>query len=151
MSRKRKRYFKGWGLPYVQRICGEDGDLYLWRLNLFATPWFGLKLHWIRREDHDPDLHDHPWWFASFILWGWYVEELPKFVDGEWHNYDTRMRLRCLLSWKRATDCHRIVEVPHYGAVTLVVTGPYERMWGFHTMTGWLNYKDYLGVNEDGR
>ncbi|MFP5276951.1 MAG: DNA methyltransferase [Acidobacteriota bacterium] len=52
-----------------------DGDSpYLTRYTLFSTPWIHLCIHVFHRSDAD-ELHDHPWPFASLILWGGYIEE----------------------------------------------------------------------------
>lgn len=45
---------------------------------IFEHPLGTVRLHHIRRPDMDVELHDHPWWFFSLILKGWYEEEHPK-------------------------------------------------------------------------
>ena len=65
---------------------GAGGDPYLDRLRIIQTPWFGLYLHHIHRPDREPDPHDHPWWFASLVLTGWYEEEL-------WHDKHQPLRM----------------------------------------------------------
>ena len=72
-----------WKFFKVKKIYREDGKLYLWRLYILRTPWFGVMLHKIM--DDDPDcLHDHPWSFVSFILKGGY-EEIQSYDNKERH------------------------------------------------------------------
>lgn len=124
------------------------GDLYLWRLRVLETPWWGIKLHWIRRPDKDRDLHDHPWPFVSFILFGAYVEEVPakpeRDKSGWW--LGTKQLVKSRVSVKRAEDAHRIVAVSRLGAWTLVFNGKKQRSWGFWTKDGWRAWREYLGV-----
>jgi hypothetical protein len=121
-----------------------DGTLYLWRLRVLETPWFGVKLHWIRGADDDRALHDHPWWFVSFVLWGSYEEIVPKTGQPLFCGADRR-RVRWF-NRKKATDLHRIVQVSRGGAWTLVVNGPYQRKWGFQTRYGWTPWDVFLGL-----
>jgi hypothetical protein len=60
---------------------GRDSDPYLDRLRIVGTPQFSLYLHHIHRPDEEPDPHDHPWWFASLVLAGWYEETVWPIVD----------------------------------------------------------------------
>lgn len=136
------------------RIDKPDG-LYLWRLYILTTPLFGLKLHWIRKPDYDPDPHDHPWWFISLVLKGWYKEEisdlsfLPESKPFWWHN--ARYTLIRTVRWfnrKPARGVHRVLEVSPGGAWTLVLNGHYSRKWGFLTREGWVPYEKYLGIEK---
>jgi hypothetical protein len=104
-----------------------NGDLYLSRLNLLKTPWFSVKLHWIILPDPDRDLHDHPWPFVSFVLSGGYKEiEAKDPANGpiverviNWFNY------------KNTITSHRITVVQP-NTITLIVTGPKIKGWGFY-------------------
>lgn len=42
-----------------------------------------------------------------------------------------------------AEDLHRIVALPEGPVWTLVVTGPYERRWGFQTPSGWVYWRNH--------
>lgn len=128
-----------WNFMRPFPIRRTDGTLYLWRLRVLETPWFGIKLHWIRGPDDDRALHDHPWAFASFVLWGSYGEIVP----GKTMTFFKRVRW---FNFKRATDLHRIVEVSRGGAWTLVFNGPYRRKWGFQTESGWTPWDVFLGI-----
>lgn len=106
-----------------------DGDLYLSRLNLIATPWFSVKLHWIHRPDPDRDLHDHPWLFVALVLRGSYWEYESK----DPANTPGKLRLIKWFNFKNTKTGHRISQTVG-NVLTLVVTGPKDREkdWGFY-------------------
>lgn len=124
-------------------------EVYLTRLYLLETPYGGIKLHWIHRPDNDRHLHDHPWWFLSIVLWGHYDEEVPE-VYQTWmgpkvmHNRKRMQRIRWG-TFKKPEQFHRIARLAPR-TLTLVITGPKVREWGFQTETGWIHWKKYLGV-----
>lgn len=106
-----------------------DDELYLTRLNLIATPWFSVKLHWIHRPDPDRDLHDHPWPFVAFVLRGSYFE----FESKDPRNKPGEVRWIKWFNYKNTKTGHRIAHT--VGKVlTLVITGPKNRKkeWGFY-------------------
>lgn len=117
-----------------------NGELYLTRFNILQTPWFGIKLHWIHKPDPDRGLHDHPWPFVSFVLRGWYkefVSDFPPFTSIKkqtikWFNF------------KNTFSAHRICEVSGK-TLTLVITGPRSKSWGFYDDSG--NYIDWKDVD----
>lgn len=117
--------------------------VYLRRWNLIVTPWFAIKVHHIILPDGDRILHDHPWAFATFILSGGYIEELPCGVaaNGCWETLFKR-RKRFSLHMLRANGLHRIHALveeytvkrdgrPGRSTWTLVFTTGYKRDWGF--------------------
>lgn len=106
------------------------GALYLVRLHLVRIPWASVMLHWILKPDPHADPHDHPVSFLSITLRGGYTEWTPTGLR--------RQRVRLI----RATDVHRIVLVDP-GTLTLAITGPNLRVWGFHTPEGWLDWRTY--------
>lgn len=137
---------KGRKGPRWAFLEGEDiakrGDPYLDRLRLFSCPWFGIYLHHIHRPDADPDPHDHPWWFASFILSGSYLEDFwpDKKEHGYWY---TRVRSRFSFVPFSRKQCHSVTEIN--GLVwTLVITGPRKSGWGFWTKDGYVSWRNYI-------
>ena len=115
-----------------------QNEIYLTRLHLFQTPWFSCMLHWIKRADPQPDLHDHPNTFLSIILRGWYEEEIVP------RGQDHRIRRHIsLFNLKRPTDKHRIVALAGR-TLTLVLAGPVVRGWGFHAPEGWVPWRQYI-------
>lgn len=144
MSRERRaRWDFGWRRS-SHFVIGKPGDPMMHRWRLIQTPWFGVYVHFIYREDLDPVPHDHPWQFWSLILRGGYTEELhldPRDRDGKvliangiprwtWHHFPL----------ERA---HRIVYVlPR--TVTLCIVGRKRRVWGFYDNHVWIDYRDAL-------
>ncbi len=111
---------------------------YILRLHIVKTPWFAVCLHWIRKPDAEPYLHDHPVSFLSIILRGRYAE-IRASGDGDvghrvhrWYN----------VVRARQTDRHRIIFC-RANTLTLCFMGPKTRDWGFHMPEGWVMWKDY--------
>ncbi len=131
-----------WGLwRWYDIVIG--GELYLSRLTLFKCPWFSVKLHWIHKADPDRDMHCHPWPFASLVLRGWYKEleckdptvrafciEASEPVEAD-HIAPVKERLIRWFNRKDTLAAHRITEVSSR-LLTLVVTGPKSKSWGFY-------------------
>ena len=72
-------------------------------------------------------LHDHPWWFASLVMSGSYIEH-----TAEWAAH----RRRASVALRSSSFQHRIelpvgADGPPRSCRTLVVTGPKVRAWGF--------------------
>lgn len=120
-------------------IRDMDGEPYLVRWNWRPCRWFSIKLHRILKADPGRDLHDHPWWFFSFVLWGSYVEEVPCKKNG------SRFLTRRWLNLKPARGLHRIIET-RGNVWTLVINGPRVRQWGFQTGRGWVPWHIYHNV-----
>ena len=99
-----------------------------------------LLLHHIWRPDCDRAPHDHPWWFVSLVLKGWYLENRYN-ADG-YFTHQVRRR-RFSIGFRRSTDLHDIREVSP-NLWTLVLVGPKCREWGFMTNDGWVHWKDYI-------
>lgn len=130
---------------FYKHDIGPEDDVYMrrWILRVFG---YSIRLHHIRRPDGERDLHDHPFWFVSFVLRGWYKErvgvfahDLPGLVSMTWTE-----TIRWL-NTKSAMKPHKITETPPGGVWTLVFTGRIVRRWGFHVPgKGWVVYSDYL-------
>jgi hypothetical protein len=124
----------------------EPEKIYLKRLRIVQTPWFGVYLHWIYLPDRDRDPHDHPWTFASIVLRGGYGEEVivPESPDPR-----TRMVVHRAPSVHimRMWQAHRI-RVLKPNTMTLVFTGPRKRVWGFWANKDFVPWDAY--VNADG-
>jgi hypothetical protein len=122
-----------------RRLIGSGDSVYLDRMYVVQTPWFGIMFHRIFRPDNQRDLHDHPWNFLSLILLGSYVEDT---VDGP--------RERRWMNVKRAEDRHSIREVSRSPVWTLVFTGKKRRTWGFWVDGGtrFVKWTEYDKVDE---
>lgn len=110
---------------------------YILRLHVFKTPFCAVCLHWIRKADRDPWLHDHPVSFLSLILRGSYAELRAK-------NGDVEHRVRKWFNVIRANrvDRHRIIFC-RKNTLTLCFMGPKVQEWGFYTPGGWIGWKEY--------
>lgn len=113
--------------------------------------WFNIYLHEFRGGDDDRALHDHPWWSCSIILSGWYVEHMPRRTDQP--NAATRAVFRDTgaVTFRRPADPHRI-ELLETRAITLFITGPRVREWGFWCgHKGWRHWRIFTDPKDSGQ
>jgi hypothetical protein len=110
---------------------------YMERFWILRTPWLSARIHRILRSDHDRDLHDHPWDYASVILRGGYFEIT---ADGErWYGPGS-------IVFRRADHLHRLVLREGSSTTTLFVHRRKTRDWGFRTATGWIDWRTYVAA-----
>jgi hypothetical protein len=123
-------------------IIGDEDDPYMRRWWIIPrNEGCNVYLHEILRSDDDRALHDHPWDNRSLLLIGSYVEHTPegKFVREEgWTGV------------RQATDAHRLEVIEGERCVSLFMTGPKVREWGFHCPKGWVHWQDFC-AGEDGQ
>lgn len=94
-----------------------------------------VYLHEILPSDDDRALHDHPWPNTSMLLAGRYVEHTP----GE----KATIREAGSIVSREASDAHRLEILPGERAVSLFITGPKSREWGFWCPKGWVHWRDF--------
>lgn len=126
----------------VKQVEGKDA-LYLRRFFIFRTkmfPNFRIFLHFINRSDDDRHLHDHPWDFTSLILSGGYNEVLPP---GD----EFMVRKPGQILRNKAEHIHKVQLRDNKPAWTLVRARQARRIWGFHTESGWVDWRKYLGLD----
>jgi len=116
------------------------GYMHRW---IVQTPWGTVRLHRILRADAGWDLHDYPFDFTSLILRGGYTEVRER-DDEDGPVYVARMFTAGRVVRRQAADLHRITAVLP-GTLTLVVSGPRVRKWGFLTRLGWVPHDAYQG------
>ena len=103
------------------------------------NPWCNVYLHDIRKSDDDRAFHDHPWTNWSFLIEGGYIEHTPM---GSFERKAGDFVMR------GANQFHRL-EVPEGGsAISLFITGPKVREWGFACPQGWVHWKDFTDEND---
>lgn len=101
-----------------------------------------LYLHETLRSDEDV-MHDHPWDNTSFVLSGGYIEHTS--LGGR------VIRMPGDVISRKATDAHRLELVGGYPSISLFLTGPKVREWGFHCPKGWVPWQEFTGGYHDGR
>lgn len=114
-----------------EEICrGEGDDVFFdrwwlrrkWREASAAHPLCidNIYLHHFLRSDRE-DRHCHPWDNGTLVLRGSYVEDTP---EGRFTRSAGEIVVR------QAEQRHAIIEVEP-GTISLFVTGPRRREWGF--------------------
>jgi len=106
--------------------------------NEFANQY----LHEICKSDDDRALHDHPWPNSSLILSGRYIEHTPE---------GSVLRVTGDFVQRPAEALHRLEVIPGERAVTLFMTGPKIREWGFACPQGWVHWKDFTDPTDTSR
>ncbi len=101
-----------------------------------------VYLHEFRHSDDDRALHDHPWSNTSFLLKGEYLEHT---TDGTFH------RRAGDIVTREATALHRIELINDAPAVSLFITGPKVRDWGFACPQGWVPWQVFTDPNDTGQ
>ena len=123
---------------FEKQVIGDLYDAkapYLTRWKLLTTPWFAVYVHKIWVHDRDRHMHDHPWSFASLILWGGYVEQLPG---------KARHRRPGSFAVLRRPGIHSVRTLLREPTWTLVVRGKDHHSWGFMTEDGWEHWRSYI-------
>lgn len=126
-------------------IIGEVSAPYLKRW--WAIPrnkWFNIYWHEILKGDDDRARHDHPWWNLSIILRGGYWEDTPT---------GTKWRGAGAFILRPATALHilRLEPGQKKSTISLFITGPIIREWGFACPKGWRHWKDFVAGGEKGK
>ncbi len=152
IGRTLARILRPWFTKKVQTqpdfVIGPHDDPYMHRWYVIPrNRWFNIYLHQFHRSDDDRALHDHPWHSVSLMLEGGVIEvwddpdPAPKTIP--WID-------KGMITFRRAEFAHRIEVLPRFGKpVTLFITGPRIREWGFHCPKGWVHWKDFTS-NTDG-
>lgn len=135
---------KAWASRIMRRapdfIIGDD---YLRRWWIVPrNEWCSVYLHEILHSDDDRALHDHPWANRSFLISGSYIEHTP---DGTFH------RNAGDLVEREAAALHRLEVIPGQRAVSLFITGPAVREWGFQCPKGWVPWREFVDARDTGK
>jgi len=124
--------------------------MYLARIRVVQTPWFGIYIHRIGTPDSRKVLHSHPWPFVSFLLRGEYTEMVPDpgFYDGQgdfgnpvFVEYAVPRRVRFINVKRFNKSYHWIDEIHRDPVWTLVFVGRRKRTWGYLEPDG--SYYDF--------
>lgn len=124
-------------------IIGEPDRAYLRRWWIIPrNRFFNIYLHEFLRSDDDRALHDHPWINLSIVLRGSYREWRHYALDSNRPGVKSVVRVPGDIVMRLPSTAHRIELVPQIGTtVTLFITGPRVREWGFHCPNGWVHWR----------
>lgn len=122
--------------------------VYLWRLRIVETPWFGVLLHRLRLPDSDRHLHNHPWGFVSLILAGGYTETFAATIgSGEvsrtWRPWSLHRITRANFHAIRTLGVGSDADGRAPSVWTLLAIGPRSQDWGYATETGYVDHVSY--------
>lgn len=137
---------KRWIMRYAAKRPGElirrsDGKVYLSRKFLIPrNRLFNIYFHTFYQSDDDRALHDHPWWSLSWLMQGKYIEH--RILDGGVHS--SQVYVAGDWKFRSAKYAHRLELLEGERCITLFITGPKIREWGFHLRHGWMHWKTYL-------
>lgn len=136
-------------------IVMRNGKPYLNRWYLIPrNPFLNIYLHRFDQSDDDRALHDHPWLNMSILIRGFYIEHTdPSGRRGG------IMRSQGFAYFRRAKSAHRVELFPagwgmpdnvypegeplYNNVITLFITGPRIRRWGFLCPQGWVDFEKY--------
>lgn len=141
-------------LPEAEVIGAPDCPLMV-RWTILSGRAGKLLLHWFVPEARDPDPHDHPRSFVTFVFRGGYRDLTPSRAKDA---FDVEYVYAPAFRFRRAAHAHITVAGPK-GAWSLVVMGPERRAWGFFREGRWWQFREYedrFGMafrceNEEGR
>jgi len=123
-----------WLMPKWLLTPDEKGDPY-------PKKWcpFLIRLHHIRSEDWDRDIHDHPADYRTILLRGYYLE-----LDIYGH---LNLRQQGETKAARAETWHRITEISPGGVWTIFIMKPKRNEWGFLVNGRKVPWREYFGIN----
>ncbi len=135
---------QAWAIQVMQRapdyVIGEDYLRRWWIIPRNAG--CNVYLHEILRSDDDRAMHDHPWSNTSYLLFGSYVEHTP---EGRF------TRIAGDIVEREATDLHRLEVIPGECAISLFITGPKVREWGFQCPQGWVHWEKFTAPGDSSK
>lgn len=119
------------------------GDDYLRRWWIIPrSEAVNVYLHEILKSDDDRAMHDHPWSNVSYLIAGSYIEHTP---EGRF------VRQAGEVVERPANALHRLEVIPGERAVSLFMTGPKVREWGFACDHGWVHWQDFTSADDSSR
>lgn len=101
-----------------------------------------VYLHEILHSDDDRAMHDHPWANTSLLISGSYIEHTPE---------GTFVRRAGDVVERAAEALHRLEVIPGERAISLFMTGPIVREWGFACPNGWVHWRDFVDDRDAGQ
>lgn len=100
-----------------------------------------IYLHAVLKSDEDRAMHDHPWSNVSYLIAGSYIEHTPE---------GRIVRRAGDVIERPAHALHRLEVIPGERAISLFMTGPKVREWGFACEHGWVHWEDFVSRENAG-
>ncbi len=99
--------------------------------------WFGftLRLHKFHKGDDDRAFHDHPWWFVTLPL-----ADYRELTPGGGARRVQRWRPH----FRRAKHRHIVQLIDGRPVLTLILTGPKSKEWGFWDDGKFIHHQHWL-------
>lgn len=107
---KASRRWRGPGLMRIPTLV---------QFRVIRTPFFSVFFHRFTAQEGHEWPHEHPWPFWSFMLRGWYVEDI---YDRPGHLHGSKIRRALSVHKMRYGQAHTLTHT-HLGTITMVVTG----------------------------
>lgn len=125
-------------------VGSEDSPYMLRWFWIPRNKFFNVYVHMFLCDDDDRALHDHPWASLSLLCRGTILEH---FQEPDKTGLSTRHISPGQWTYRSASFAHRL-SIPEqaYEPVTIFITGPRFRQWGFHCPKGWKHWKDFVGT-----
>lgn len=118
---KTKQFQIRWKEPLGKIECPYA---YRWVFIFFG---YAIRIHKWLRSDDARYLHDHPWWFYTFVLKGSYTD---VYEDNDGTRKEDHLK-RFDFRYRSSSHKH-YVKVPKEGCITILFTGKPIRKWGFY-------------------
>jgi len=153
-------------------VIGDGDNPYLLRWWVWPrNRWLNLYLHRVLRSDDDRALHDHPWINMSYIVRGGYNEVTPSCrdlsaYDPDYNTPERTYRGQGTFKFRLPRALHRLELIDDYDtwesvpggykggtpreALTLFLTGPRVRTWGFQCPKGWVKWFEFTQKTPEG-
>lgn len=133
-------------------VIGDPKNPYMLRWWwLPRNKFFNIYIHRFLKDDDDRALHDHPWPSFSIMCEGYIRENYIGYhTDGSEYSAWRNIYPGDLL-YRPASFAHRILVLPGGDKLplTIFITGPKIREWGFLCTGGWRHWKDFVASEND--
>jgi quercetin dioxygenase-like cupin family protein len=134
---------QAWAESIMQReqdfVIGDRQLLRWWIIP--RNEKLNVYLHAVLKSDEDRAMHDHPWANTSFLISGSYIEHTPAGIF---------VRQAGDVVERPAGAMHRLEVIPGERAISLFITGPKVREWGFDCGQGWVHWQDFVNRENQG-
>lgn len=139
-------------LIYGRPGTEEAEDVYLVRYVLLPKHWsWNIYIHRFLRSDHDVP-HDHPFDFVGLVLSGGYRE---IFKDHRKEGMVEQYNPPGSFIIRTGSHIHQVLindkyELSDYkkAPLTVILRGPRYQPWGFWSKKGWVEHREYLGLDK---